>query len=297
MKHLRGWKSLVIKNTYVELSDHMVKFSKSIALTASASFKNMLPGLSYYDGDTFLHRLNPTIKLILLICYSILVFVLSDLIPSIILFIGLLLVNIFIGLGLNFFLKKIRLILIFGIMIFMIQIFTIQEGILLFEYSLFRGNISVWTGGLGAGLVLMLRFINVIGASYVFITTTDPNKLSYNLMQLGLPYRFGFMLITALRFIPVFHQELATVRNAQRAKGIVMEGLRLKSLIKVTRYLLIPLVISALNKVDTLSVSMESRAFGLHPRRTYLNPQGFNKVDWIVLCSSLLVFTSFLVVF
>lgn len=40
-----------------------------------------------------------------------------------------------------------------------------------------------------------------------------------------MPYRFGFMLITALRFIPVFQLELEQVKNAQMAKGIEMEGL------------------------------------------------------------------------
>jgi len=59
----------------------------------------------------------------------------------------------------------------------------------------------------------MLRFLNIIGASYLFVATTDPNRLAYALMQAGLPYRYGFMLITALRFIPLFQLELAQVRN------------------------------------------------------------------------------------
>lgn len=275
----------------------MSKSAKNLAFLATNNLKNVIPGLSYCHGDTFLHRLNPIVKLILLIGYSLLVFILSDVVPSIILFIVLLLVNVGVGLGISFFLKKIRFILLFGLMIFIVQILTIQEGILIFKYNFFRLSISLWTGGLEAGIVLTLRLINVIGASYIFITTTDPNKLSYNLMQLGLPYRFGFMLITALRFIPVFHQELATVRNAQRAKGIEMEGLGLKSLIKATRYLLVPLVISALNKVDYLTVSMESRAFGLYEKRSYLNSHKFTRIDWIVLFLGLIVFASFIIIY
>lgn len=261
------------------------------------NFKNMIPGLSYCSGDTFLHRLNPIIKLILLICYSILVFMLATVIPSVILFVGLLIVNMLMGLGLNFFFKKIRFIILFGIMIFLVQILTVQEGLLLFHYEISRVNITVWTGGLEAGLVLMLRFINVIGGSYVFITTTDPNKLAYNLMQMGIPYRFGFMLITSLRFIPVFHQELTNVRNAQLAKGIDMEGLRLKSLVKAIKYLLIPLVISALNKVDYLAVSMESRAFGLYTTRSYLKSQEITKADWVTLWTGVSIFVILLIVF
>ncbi|MGI6708007.1 MAG: hypothetical protein ACOX33_02585 [Dethiobacteria bacterium] len=41
------------------------------------------------------------------------------------------------------------------------------------------------------GLLLVFRFLNIIGSSYLFVATTDPNRLAYALMQAGLPYRYG----------------------------------------------------------------------------------------------------------
>lgn len=143
----------------------------------------------------------------------------------------------------------------------------------------------------------MLRFVNIIGSSYLFVATTDPNRLAYALMQAGLPYRFGFMLITALRFIPVFHLELEQVKNAQMAKGIELEGLAPRKLLRAVRYLLVPLVISALSKVDFLTISMESRAFGLYPARTYMYSQTLSRKDKIAIVTVPLLFLLFYLLF
>ncbi len=132
---------------------------------------------------------------------------------------------------------------------------------------------------------MMLRFINIIASSYLFVSTTDPNKLVYALMQAGLPYRHGFMLITSLRFIPIFTQELAVIRNAQMAKGIDLEGVSLKKMLRAVKYLLTPLVICALNKVDYLAISMESRAFGLYKGRSYLSEQAVDRKEWLFLAA------------
>ncbi len=68
------------------------------------------------------------------------------------------------------------------------------------------------------------RFLDVVLLSYLFVLTTEPNLLAYGLMQVGLPYRFGFALVTALRLVPVFEKEGETVYRAQLARGIAYIG-------------------------------------------------------------------------
>lgn len=251
------------------------------------NLKNLFPGLAYVHGVTVVHRMHPLPKLLLLIIYSISVIVFSRVIVSVALFLVLLLFYVFSGLGPGFFLRKLRVILIFGLMMLLVQIITVQLGQLLFEYTLFHSiRLQIWSAGLAAGLIMILRFINIIASSYLFVSTTDPNKLVYALMQAGLPYRYGFMLITSLRFIPVFSQDLAIIRNAQMAKGIDLEGVSPRKVIRSVKYLLTPLVICALNKVDCLAISMESRAFGLYPGRSYLYEQAVNLKEWLFLAVS-----------
>ncbi|NLG32600.1 MAG: energy-coupling factor transporter transmembrane protein EcfT [Syntrophomonadaceae bacterium] len=248
--------------------------------------KGFFPGLTYLDNNSRLHRIHPLVKLVWLVCFSFTCFAAASCLAGIILFCLLLIAYGLAGMSPGFFLRKLRFILIFGIFILLIQILTVESGVLLWRLNLGSASLSVWSEGLLGGLGLMLRFINIIGSSYLFVATTDPNRLAYSLMEAGLPYRFGFMLITALRFIPVFYLELEQVKNAQMAKGIDMEGLSPRKLIKAVRYLLIPLVISALGKVDYLTISMENRAFGLYSTRSYMYSQALSRNDLITILVS-----------
>lgn len=222
-----------------------------------------------------MHRLHPLLKLELLLCFSLLVFTLSHYLCAFFIFLLLLLGYRAAGLGLKFYWSKLKFIFTFSVLILLVHLLFVREGVLLWRMEVLGLSVEFWSLGLNHGLLLVFRFLNIIGSSYLFVAVTDPNRLGYALMQAGLPYRYGFMLITALRFIPLFFLELAQVRHAQAAKGIDIDKPSLKNLSLAIRYLFVPLVLSALSKVDTLTLSMESRAFGLYPRRSYLVEQPF----------------------
>ncbi|MGI6413033.1 MAG: energy-coupling factor transporter transmembrane component T family protein [Syntrophomonadaceae bacterium] len=273
-----------------------MNYYNSTASNRPSLIKGFFPGLTYLDNDSRLHRIHPLVKLVWLICFSFTCFAAASCLAGIILFCLLLIAYGLAGMSPGFFLRKLRFILVFGLFILLIQILTVESGVLLWRLSLGPASLSVWSEGLLGGLGLMLRFINIIGSSYLFVATTDPNRLAYSLMEAGLPYRFGFMLITALRFIPVFYLELEQVKNAQMAKGIDMEGLSPRKLVKAVRYLLIPLVISALGKVDYLTISMENRAFGLYPTRSYMYSQALSRNDLITILVSPVGFLFFSII-
>lgn len=237
------------------------------------------PGLNYVPGTTALHGMHPALKLWLLLFYTLAVFSYPGLPAALALTAVLAAAYRTAGLGFAFFLKKLRFFLVFGALIVLVQVLAVKTGVLLGVLRLGRLTVEFWSEGLLGGAAISLRFLNVVGSSYLFISTTDPNRLAYALMQMGLPYRAGFMLVTALRFIPVFQLELSQVRHAQMAKGIDLEKLTLPKLVTAIKYLLVPLVISALGKVDALSISMESRAFGLYRQRSYLERQPFTRRD------------------
>lgn len=258
-------------------------FPNTIYNKALSAVKGAFPGLIYVNKESKLHSMHPLVKLTMLLCFSISVFAVPSWLGGVILLGAVMVAYHLAGLGLAFFYRKLRFILIFGLFILIVQVLAVKEGVLIWQFSLGSISLSVWSEGLMGGLCMMLRFVNIISSSYLFIATTDPNRLAYSLMQAGLPYRFGFMLITALRFIPVFQQELEQVKNAQMAKGIDMEGLSPRKLLRAVRYLFVPLVISALSKVDFLSNSMEGRAFGLYNERSYMYTQAWSKSDRIAV--------------
>ncbi len=258
----------------------------------------LLSDLKFSPGDSFLHRVHPIIKLALLILYNIAVLTFgSSILAGIILFAMLIFAYCSAGLGLHFFWRKMRMIIFFGFMILIVQIIAVQEGFLLVEIPLVFVTLRIWSGGLFDGIKITLRFINIISCSYLFVSVTDPNQLAYSLMQIGLPYRFGFMLITSLRFIPVFQQELTQIRNAQMIKGIDLEKATFRNVLLGIRYLLTPLVISSLDKVDGLAMSMEGRAFGLYPNRSYLNQQKIQTSDLLFFALAISIFVIFIIIF
>ncbi|HUV74077.1 MAG TPA: energy-coupling factor transporter transmembrane component T, partial [Anaerolineae bacterium] len=112
---------------------------------------------------------------------------------------------------------------------------------------------------------------------------TDPSSLAYALMQIGLPYRYGFVLITALRLAPIFEVESNTVYQAQLTRGVKYDVRSPRKFVTLARQLILPLLVSALSKVDELAVSMEGRCFGKYPTRTYRRTTRYTKWDFLAL--------------
>jgi energy-coupling factor transport system permease protein len=165
----------------------------------SISIKGFLPGLTYMPAETPLHRLHPLIKLELLICYGLLVFALPHYLPGLCLFILLLVAYRATGMGLNFFWRKLRFIIIFGSLIFFVHLIFVHKGVLLWQSSLLGLSLEIWSVGLTDGLSLLFRFVNIISSSYLFVVTTDPNGLAYS-------HCLSFLEIDLL---PLHHLDLA----------------------------------------------------------------------------------------
>jgi energy-coupling factor transport system permease protein len=148
------------------------------------------------------------------------------------------------------------------------------------------GPVQFTSGGLSAGVYIAGRFISVILLSYSFVLTTEPNDLAYGLMQAGLPYRYGFALVTALRLAPSFENEGRVVYKAQLARGLRYDVRSPRRLVTLARQFLLPLLTSALGRVDRLAVSMEGRCFGRYRKRTYLRAV---RLSWIDAIASFLL--------
>ena len=244
--------------------------------------------IAFIPGDSFVHSLNPLTKSTWLIVGTIAVFVFRH--PWFVM----------ISAGLFFFLLSLsgiqfgrirgsRMFVITAVLLALLQIFFVQDGVAILELK----ALTITTGGIQAGIYVAGRFLAVIMLSYLFVMTTNPNDLAYSLMRVGLPYRFGFALITALRLVPTFEQEGRIVYNAQLARGVRYDVKTPRSYLILARQFVLPLLISALGKVDALAVSMDGRCFGKYPTRTFLRQTTITWRDGValgLLTVSILVF-------
>ncbi len=165
------------------------------------------------------------------------------------------------------------------------------RGIFMFAAVLFASQVLLVHGPAlaeraAAGAVMSLRFLNVVLASHLFVSRAEPERLACAMMQAGLPYRYGFAFLAAMRFVPYFRDQAATVLQAQTARGIALDRPTPRGVFLMARYTFVPVVVSALGRVESLAVSMEGRCFGLYPTRTFRRRIPFGWADALAIASS-----------
>jgi hypothetical protein len=70
-------------------------------------------------------------------------------------------------------------------------------------------------------------------------------------------------------------------------RGLEIDKRSFKKLYKSLRFTLVPLIVSALAKVDSLVISMEGRAFGFKPARTFIIEDRYGARDKLLTAASL----------
>ena len=161
------------------------------------------------------------------------------------------------------FLRGLRFVFLFAFVLFVAQALSVHTG-----HVLASSFVRITAGGLLAGGRMALRFLVILSASTLFVRTTDPDRLAQGLIRAGVPYRYGYLFILALRFVPFFPVELRTVREAERVRGIDVSLLSPRRIAHAARYTFVPVLVSGLHSVDCIAISMKGRCFGLYRRRT-----------------------------
>ena len=234
--------------------------------------------ITYQPGNSILHRLHPLIKGGWLLLGTVFVFAIPS--PWVVLSTVVFVLFVFHLSGLSpGKVRGLRLFTTTALLLGGLQVLFVRQGTVLLQL----GPLAVTAGGVEAGLYVAGRFVSVVLLSYLFVLTTEPNDLAYTLMRAGLPYRYGFALITALRLVPVFEQEGQIVYSAQLARGVQYDVRSPRRFLTLARQFFLPLLVSALGKVDALAVSMEGRCFGKYPTRTFLREVRATRLDGLAL--------------
>lgn len=123
------------------------------------------------------------------------------------------------------------------------------------------GPFSITQQALAAGLGLGLRLIAIGAAGAVFVLTTDSTRLVDALVQQAhVSERFAYGALAAYQGVPRFGEDLATLRQARRIRGL-RGGWHPR--------LLVGLLVLAIRHGDRVARAMDARAFGSGPRSRY----------------------------
>jgi len=222
----------------------------------------------FRSGDSILHRLDPVTRLIWVLCVSLLAFGAYIAWVQIAIAVAVLIAAIALG--------RISPVEIFrGTWIFLAAVasfFVIQTITLPGTHVAFRliGH-PIYVESADYALASALRIYTIILASLVFVRTTDPRRLAISLVtQLRIPYRIAYAFFIALRIVPTIEEEIKAIRAAQMVRGVASER-GVGGRIRDTKRYAMPLLVGSLRRASTMVMSMEARAFGAYPDRTFLD--------------------------
>ncbi len=239
----------------------------------------------YYPTDSFVHRLDPRLKLIFLIVYIVMLFVANS-------FYGLALGAILIivtvfasGVPFRSVLRSVRGLLILLIFTSLLNVFFHGGENLLVKW----GAIEIYLEGVMFAVFLMLRLVFLVMASAVLTLTTTPVSLTDGLESLLYPltfikfpvHVFALIMSIALRFIPTLIDETNRIINAQKARGADFESGNIFKRVKAVVPILIPLLISAFRRAEELGDAMDARCYSSAKKRTKYKKLRFGWRDGI----------------
>ena len=246
----------------------------------------------YFPGTSFLHKLDPRIKIVATMIFIIAIFFAHSLASYA-------LVTAFVALSfaisrlpVKFILKSLKPLWV--IITLTMAVHTLPSpGDVLWQYGIFH----ITKEGLYQGALMTARLVFLIVFSSLLTYTTSPIVLTDGIEHLLNPFKrigvpaheLAMMMTIALRFIPTLLEETDRIMKAQTARGANFTSGSLLQRGKNMIPLLVPLFVSAFRRADDLATAMEARCYRGGEGRTRMNELSYTYRDGIAMAAVLIV--------
>lgn len=258
--------------------------------------------LSYEEKDTWIHQLSGVTKLIFFLLWSITSMVSYDTRVLLVMLVCSMIIFIMSKtewrqVGTVF--KFIMLFLIINLLA--IFIFSPNQGTKIYgtETVLVHlfGSYTLTVEQLFYEFNVMIKYLTVIPAVFMFIVTTNPSEFAASLNKVGVNYKIGYAVAIALRYIPDVQDDFKKIKHAQEARGIEMsKKASLMERVKNMAAIIFPLIFSSMDRIDVVSNAMELRGFGKQKKRTWYSGKPLNRNDYLVILVTVVFVAAALVI-
>ena len=250
--------------------------------------KNITMG-QYYPVDSFVHRLDPRMKIILTILMIVAVFMVHSLVGYAIVLGFVYLTARMANVPFKMLIKGLKPLRLILILTFVLNLFFNSGETVLFHWSF----ITLTAEGLSTAVHYTLRLGFLVLGTSLLTLTTSPVTLADGIELLLSPFkRFHFpahelamMMTIALRFIPTLLEEADKIMKAQMARGADFESGNLMARAKAMIPLLVPLFVSAFRRAGDLAMAMEARCYHGGENRTRLRVLRITRNDYLALAA------------
>ena len=252
--------------------------------------------LSYIERDSVIHSLTGATKLICLLLWSsAAMFTYDTRILLLILFASIIL----------FYVSKVKIkeiSFVLGFIIFFlilnnvaIYLFAPQHGTVIYGTSHpitgSIGRYSITLEQLFYQFNITLKYSAVIPPALLFIVTTHPSEFAASLNRVGISYRLAYSVSIALRYIPDIQRDFKTIARSKQARGVDMSrNEKIFTRLKNASSIILPLIFSSLDRIETVSNTMDLRGFGVLKKRSWYSYKEFKTKDIIAIVATLLLF-------
>ena len=153
------------------------------------------------------------------------------------------------------------------------------------------GRYTVTAEQLFYHLNVVLKNACTVPIVLLFVCTTNPSEFAASLNRIGVSYKISYAVALALRYIPDIQREYRDISLAQQARGVEMSSKKasLMSRLKAAGSILIPLILSSMERIETISNAMELRGFGKDKNRTWYMSRKFSGMDIAFIAGSLIL--------
>ena len=252
--------------------------------------------LNYLPRKSVVHQLTGSTKLIFFLLFTFAAMVTYDTR----FLIGLLVVSFAIFRLSNIRLREVKSMMYFTLVFLLlnnlfIYLFNPDQGTTLYgtRHLLFHiaGRYDVTSEQLFYLLNISLKYFVSLPVAILFISATNPSEFAASLNSIGVSYRVGYSVALALRYIPDIQRDYHAISQAQQARGIELgRKEKLLNRLKNSVNILLPLILSSLQRIDVVSSAMELRGFGKDKKkRTWYMKRPMERNDYITIALGVLL--------
>ena len=238
--------------------------------------------IDYMPGTTLLHKLHPVAKVALAAAIIAATF-LSN---SYAMLIGLLAFTLAMGVYAGVagrLITLMKLLVPLALVLLVLQVAFMRAGTPVLGFATDEGLIT--------GSKACLRLLGVATPLLLILMVTPLTDLANACVEkLHIPYRYAFTFTTALRFVPIFSQEMNAIMEAQTARGVEYDTKNPLKKLRLMLPLCVPLLLSSVSKTDATALAAEQRGFYLRTRESSYRRYPFAARDYeaFALCAALI---------
>lgn len=252
--------------------------------------------LRFFEGNTFLHILDPRTKLLILVFFIFVEVAFRDIRIVAMPFVAALV--LYLSAKIPF--KEVKSTWRFFVLLIVVisginTLFTlvgtpVATSHVIASYWIF----TITSEGISLAAAAALRLLSVAIITLTMVLTTDPGLYGPSLAKLGIPYKAAYVFDLAMRYVPAYANDLEATMNAQMARGYRPRGGRnIFATILNTVPLIVPVSVNAMLSVYDVADAMELRGFGAKKERTWFRTVSFRGLDYGVIAGVIVLLGMF----